>query len=161
METPIIPFHKLNNMTDEELIVDMQHAGNEAVVSLCDRLSAYSGEHTFEELTHELRDEIENLKHENDEHEETIKALKEDINEEDTAMKESQAEALLNALQIKSMTKFEIFTELGIWNSGARINELRELGYAIETKMIDHVSVRWGKQTIAQYTFHEHDQKVA
>ena len=50
----------------------------------------------------------------------------------------SQKLQLLNYLKRnKTITKVEAFKKLGIWNSGGRICDLRNMGYKIETHMIE------------------------
>lgn len=60
----------------------------------------------------------------------------------------TQNEMILEYLkEHKTMTKLQGLRELGIMNVGARIGELRQLGYEIETEMIQ---VK-GKKKVARY----------
>lgn len=64
----------------------------------------------------------------------------------------TQKEMILEYLkEHKSMTKLQGLRELGIMNVGARIGELRQLGYEIETEMIQ---VK-GKKKVARYYLNE------
>lgn len=64
----------------------------------------------------------------------------------------TQKEMILEYLkEHKSMTKLQGLKELGIMNVGARIGELRQIGYEIETEMIQ---VK-GKKKVARYWLNE------
>jgi len=158
MNIPNIPMHTLNNLTNKELLSHIQCCVHPVIESLYSRMSDLTEE---EGEVNALENDISEKKLEIDELKNIINDLLDDIAEEDEDMKESQAEALLFALKTKPMTKFEIFTELGIWNSGARIKELRDVGHAIETKMIEHISEKWGKGEVAQYILHEAVEQAA
>lgn len=51
----------------------------------------------------------------------------------------SQKQIILEELEKGyALSKIQMLEKFGIWNSGARLSELRQLGHRIETKMITH-----------------------
>ena len=53
---------------------------------------------------------------------------------------------------VGSITSYKGLIELGIGRTQARIGELKQMGYAIETKRVS-VSNRWGeKASVAEYS---------
>ena len=68
----------------------------------------------------------------------------------------NQAQKLLEFLQKKgSITKAEAYRMLGIWNSGARVFDLRQQGYDIETVMVERYNSAGRKYRVAKYIFKE------
>lgn len=76
------------------------------------------------------------------------------INEEKVF--KNQANKLLAYLKKKgSITKQQAYSMLGIWNSGARILDLRQQGYDIETVMVERYNSAGRKYRVAKYIFKE------
>lgn len=62
----------------------------------------------------------------------------------------TQTERLLAALKTGPITKVQSLRELGILNTGGRIQDLRDAGHNIKTDMIE-VRTRRGISTVASY----------
>ena len=76
------------------------------------------------------------------------------INEEKVF--KNQANKLLAYLKKKgSITKQQAYSMLGIWNSGARILDLRKQGHDIETVMVERYNSSGRKYRVAKYILKE------
>ena len=64
----------------------------------------------------------------------------------------TQCEMMLNHLQTHgSITGMEAY-EMGIMNYKGRINDLRKLGFNIQTRMVTRTNAKGQKKTFAVYT---------
>lgn len=67
-------------------------------------------------------------------------------------MHDAQTKKLLAALRAGPVTALDALNNLGIYRVSARIHELRDAGYMINTRLIEVSTKTGGKCRVAQYS---------